>query len=87
MARRSTPQPLFEAGKVFFDARADRVHARLRLLERDAVLQPRERREPVEVARHVRRQERQRPPDLRRGAIERAAFGQDADDRVRLAVE
>ena len=38
--------------------------------------------EPVEVAGHVLRLERQWPPDLREGPVERAARRQHADHRV-----
>src|SRR5215470_19866780 len=41
----------------------------------------------MKIARHVRGLERERPPELVKGAIERAACRQDADDRVRLLVE
>ena len=58
-----TPQPLFEAeSRSRCVCRSRPCWPRLR--ERDAVLQPGKRGHPVEVARHVRRLERQRPPDL-----------------------
>ena len=80
--------PILVGGwKVLGDARANHVHARLCLCKRDTVLEPRERGEPVEVARHVRGQKRQRPPDLRRRSIESASLGQHANDGVRLAVQ
>ena len=41
----------------------------------------------MKVTRHVRPLERQGPPDLIEGAIERAALRQHADHRVRLVVE
>ncbi len=42
----------------------------------------------MEVARHVFRRERERPPELRvAAAVERPAFRQHADHGVRLAVE
>jgi len=41
----------------------------------------------VKVARHVRRLERQRPPDLIERSIEGAAGRQHADHRVRTVVE
>ena len=41
----------------------------------------------MKVARHVRRLERQRPPDLIERSIEGAAGRQHADHRVRTVVE
>ena len=67
--------------------RADRVHVGLGLLERDAGLQSRERHEPVKVARHVGRFERERPPELVECAVEGAPGRQHADHRVGLVVE
>ena len=78
---------LVRGREVVFDALADRVHVGARLRKRDAVFQPGKRNHPMEVARHVRRLERQRPPELHRCAVERARRRQDADDRVRLVVE
>ena len=69
------------------DPSADRAHGRSRLVNGDTLFQPPERHEPVKVTRHVRPLERQRPPDLREGTIERATPRQHADHRVRLVVE
>src|SRR6516225_1478349 len=41
----------------------------------------------MKVASHVRRLERERPPELIEGAIERASGGQHADDGMRLVIE
>ncbi len=69
------------------DPSAEPAHGRLRLLKGETLFQPPERHEPVKVARHVRRFERQGPPDLIEGAVERAALRQHADHRVRLVIE
>src|SRR4029434_7817244 len=74
-------------GEVFFDALADCVHVGASLRERDAVLQTSKRDHPMEVARHVRWPEGQRPPDLDWCAVERTPGWQHADNRVRLVVE
>ncbi len=73
--------------KVRGDPSAERAHGRLRLVKGTTLFQPPERHEPVKVTRHVRPLERQGPPDLIEGAIERAALRQHADHRVRLVVE
>ena len=69
------------------DARSNGIHFSARLLDRHAGLEKRHCSEPVKVARHVLRLKRQRQIDLCKGTVENAAFGEDSDDDVRLAIQ